>query len=95
MPRVLQSPDALGDIRDIVDFIAGDNPAAAERWFRELDQVFQLLAEFPQLGQMVKGRRRTIRRRTFGNYVIYYRAIESGVEVVRVFHGARDHERSL
>lgn len=26
----------------------------------------------------------------FGNYLIFYRPIEGGIEVVRVIHGARD-----
>jgi plasmid stabilization system protein ParE len=40
MPRVRQSPDAVLDVRGIVDHIARDNPTAAERWCRELDRVF-------------------------------------------------------
>jgi len=31
----------------------------------------------------------------FQNYLIFYRAVSEGIEVVRVLHGARDIERIL
>jgi plasmid stabilization system protein ParE len=34
-----------------------------------------------------------IRRRPFGNYLIFYRV--GAIEVVHVLHGARDYERLL
>jgi toxin ParE1/3/4 len=36
-----------------------------------------------------------IRRRVHGNYLIFYRIAEAGVEVLRILHGAQDYERAL
>jgi toxin ParE1/3/4 len=30
-----------------------------------------------------------------GNYVIYYREMKNGIEIVRVLHGARDVSRAF
>jgi len=44
MSRVLRRRQAAEDIAEIWDFIAADNPAAADRWVDLLDQQFSLLA---------------------------------------------------
>jgi toxin ParE1/3/4 len=34
-------------------------------------------------------------RRVHGDYLIFYRIGDSGIEVLRVLHGAQDYERVL
>jgi plasmid stabilization system protein ParE len=34
-----------------------------------------------------------VRRHVVGNYLIYYRPIADGVEILHVVHGARDQDR--
>jgi toxin ParE1/3/4 len=36
-----------------------------------------------------------IRRRPFGNYLIFYRVGADAIEVVHILHGARDYEPLL
>jgi plasmid stabilization system protein ParE len=36
-----------------------------------------------------------VRRHAIGNYVVYYRPIIDGVEIVRVIHGARDERGAI
>ena len=36
-----------------------------------------------------------VRRRAFGDYLIFYRISSRDVQVLRVLHGARDYERIL
>lgn len=36
-----------------------------------------------------------VRRRPFGNYLIFYRIEDSTVQVMRILHGARDYARIL
>jgi len=36
-----------------------------------------------------------LRSLPFGRYVIFYRALDDGSEIVRVLHGARDLRRAL
>jgi len=51
--------------------------------------------EEPELGERVDQYQPGLRRFTVGNYVLFYHIIEGGIEVFRVFHGARDIERLL
>lgn len=92
--QVFRTPEASADIDAIWDYIANDNRAAADRVVDELYERFRLLAESPGIGELqprlADG---TYRRFTYRSYVIYFRPIENGIVVVRVLHGARDHER--
>ena len=95
-PRLLRTPEAIADLDGIWDYIARDNPAAADRMLDELNERFVLLSKNPEIGELqpllADG---TYRRFTCRNYVIYYRALEDGIVLVRVLHGAQDHERLL
>ena len=90
MARVLRRPQAAEDIAEIWDYIAEDNPDAADRWVDRLDQQFQLLAAQPLMGrardELVPG----IRSFPFGRYVIFYTPLDDGIDVMRVLHSARD-----
>jgi toxin ParE1/3/4 len=62
---------------------------------RELRRSFELLAGMPQLGREVRKTKITEKLRmrlspAFRNYLIFYRELSDGVEIVRVLHGARD-----
>jgi toxin ParE1/3/4 len=83
------------DLVEIGDFIARDNPVAAAQFVALLEQRCSLLAVHPLAGrardELIKG----LRGLAYGRYVIFYRAIEDGAEIVRVLHGARDVRRAL
>src|SRR5689334_14073442 len=92
--RILRTPDAVTDLDQIWDHIAADNPLAADRMLDELNNRFSLLASNPDIGELqTKLADGTYRRFTFRNYVIYYRSLEEGIVLLRILHGARDHER--
>jgi toxin ParE1/3/4 len=94
--RIFRTPDAIADLDGIWDYIARDNPAAADRMIEELNERFALLLENPEIGELqplfADG---TYRRFTCRNYVIYYRPLKDGIVLVRVLHSARDHEQLL
>lgn len=91
MPTVTRSPTATKELRRIVDHIAVDNPVAADQWLDEMSELFELLASQPLIGQLLRSRgRRELRRHSHGNYVIYYRPVHDGVQIVHVMHGARE-----
>lgn len=94
--RIFRTPDAIADLDSIWDYIARDNPNAADRMLDELNDRFVLLSKNPELGELqprlADG---TYRRFTCRNYVIYYRPLKEGILLVRVLHGARDHEALL
>ena len=51
MPQVTRRPLAETDILEIWDYIADDNPAAADRWVDRLDAQFRTLATQPMMGR--------------------------------------------
>jgi toxin ParE1/3/4 len=55
-----------------------------------IDQKFQALAGHPNPGRSRDELEEGLRSFPVGKYVIFYRAIPEGVEIVRVLHGSRD-----
>lgn len=88
--RVIRTRRARQDLIDIWRYIAGDDPAAADRLLDRIDEKCLLLANHPHLGPERFDIRPGLRAFVVERYVILYRAIENGVEVVRVVHGPRD-----
>jgi toxin ParE1/3/4 len=93
---ILRTPEAIADLDDIWDYIARDNPAAADGMLDELNDRFELLSDNPEIGELQpKLADGAYRRFTCRNHVIYYRPLKEGIVLVRVLHGARDHEALL
>ncbi|MCE9552766.1 MAG: type II toxin-antitoxin system RelE/ParE family toxin [Planctomycetes bacterium] len=91
MPRVDYAPQADEDLMGIADYIARDNPNAARRWVQKIRDVCLTLATQPDMGELrkefgVAG----CRSFSVGNYVIFFRAVEGGIEVARMIHASRD-----
>ena len=96
MPRVIQSPEARIDLKQIVRYIACRNESAARKWRRQMSGLFQMLARFPGVGE----RRTTaagleLRRFSSRGYVVYFRPAEEDVVILRIFHGSRDYEQLI
>ncbi len=93
------SPKAARDLDEISDFIASDNPAAAERVRQYILNTADLLAKHPELGRRIRNapfRHQQIRWIVvpkFRNYLIFYQSFQDGVMVVRVLHAAQDWTR--
>ena len=90
MARIIRSPAAAQDAAEIWAYIADDNLSAANRLLARLDRTFQLLSTQPLIGQAVENIAPHLRFIPIGSYLIFYRAIDDGVEIVRILHGARD-----
>jgi toxin ParE1/3/4 len=75
------------DLREIVGYIARDNPAAAERVGLRLIERVELLKNFPKLGREIR-QRRGDRVLAEGNILIFYRLDLSAriVEIKRFWH---------
>jgi toxin ParE1/3/4 len=54
-----------------------------------------MLSDHPHAGQRRTELRPCLRSFPVGNYLIFYRPLRGGVELVRVLHGARDVRRSF
>jgi toxin ParE1/3/4 len=84
------TPAAMHDLADILEYISVDNEAKGLEVLDALFRQAELLAASPGLGRtrdqdLGVG----IRSYPVGRYTIFYR-IDGGIEVLRVFHGARD-----
>lgn len=51
--KLIWSPSARFDIKDIAAFIAEDSPSAAERFVTSVLRVVERLADFPESGRTV------------------------------------------
>jgi toxin ParE1/3/4 len=71
-------------------YIAQDNPVAAEKLLRTLDEKLQLALTSPGMGEPHPEFGEGIRTLKAGRYAIFYREIPEGIQVVRVVQGARD-----
>jgi toxin ParE1/3/4 len=85
----------------IWEHIADDNPDAATRVVEAAYETFKTLAATPGFGRLRKFRNPRLKGvrswlvSGFENYIIFYRAIPEGIEVLHVYHGVRDIEALL
>jgi toxin ParE1/3/4 len=90
--KVIISPSALGDLEDIVRYIARHNSEAAERMGYALIARAEGLAAFPEMGRMVpEFRQPELREVIHRSYRVIYRlnCPAEAIEIVRFWHGAR------
>lgn len=96
MARFILSEQALADVDMAQAHICADNPVAADQVQEAIFAGFELLARNPALGRRrhFRGHRnlRSWAVTAFTNYLIFCREIPdgSGIEVLRVLHGASD-----
>lgn len=86
------SGPAQSDLDDIWLYIAKDNPKAADDFVDSLCETFLRLASMPRMGRERRDLAPDVRSLPVEDYLIFYRPIQGGVEVVRVIHGARHIE---
>ena len=84
------SPASRRDLCEILNYIARDNPQAAAEFIDKLEEKCRRLADIPEMGFHRDDLAPKLRAWPVGNYVIFYRSCDGGIEVVRVIHGARD-----
>jgi len=90
MPKILKSPRAKFDLAEIWDYIAESSETRADAFIEVVDQKLQIIAERPTIGRSRDELVPALRSFPVGRYVVFYRPIEDGIDVVRVLHSARD-----
>jgi toxin ParE1/3/4 len=88
-PRLRRTAQAEQDLIDIWTYIARDNPAAADWLLDLLDEKCHALAHNPQIGMAREDIAAGVRHFPIGKYLILYRDLGDGIEVVRYVHGMR------
>lgn len=81
---------AEADLDSIWEYIARDNPVAANRVFDSIAERFEMLVRQPSIGEPREEIRSDLRSFPVGKYVIFYSIENDLVTIVRVVHGARD-----
>ncbi len=71
-------------------YIARDNAPASNEFLDAMNETFELLAASPFMGRARPELAPNLRSFPVGNYVIFYRPLRDGIEVVRVLSAARD-----
>ena len=91
MSRVVFSPLAQADLDEILEYIARDKPQAAASFVAKPKEKCYMLGRHPQLGER-RPEFKTGQFRGFhvGNYVIFFRPADDGIEIARVVSGFRD-----
>lgn len=90
MPTIKRTAQAEEDLIDIWLYIAHDDVRAADRVLDDIEEKFLLLADQPGLGPARPDIAPDLRYSPVRRYLILYRQITDGIEIVRVVHGARD-----
>ena len=85
----MRGQNARTDLDEIWLHIALDSPANATRLVDAMLRRCELLAEQPGIGRARSEFGSDLRSFAVGRYLIFYRPIADGIEVVRVVHGAR------
>jgi toxin ParE1/3/4 len=83
-------PEAILDVDEIWEFIAGDNPAAADRVIADILGTLDKLVTFPNQGHRRPDlTSRPLRFTLVREYLIAYAPDEKPLWVVAVMHGRR------
>lgn len=95
MAKISWANEAEKWLRDIHDYIAQDNPGAADRVVAGIYKQAQELADFPEMGhkyrEVAEG---DIRILLYGHYRIAYLIKGSDqIDIIGVFHGALDIDK--
>jgi len=94
MPRVAIQPAAQSDIDAIHDYIGIENHsrAAAAAFVRDLHDRIAAHARQPLMGNLCEDLGLDLRCFSFRkNYIVIYRPLDDGVDILRMFHTARDY----
>jgi len=89
---------AEADLLSIVDYIADDNPRAADKMINRFETAIGRLAHSPFAGKVPDDdelRRRNYRMLIVGKYLVFYIVKENAVEIHHIIHGARDYKHLL
>jgi toxin ParE1/3/4 len=94
--RVAIRPRAERDLDEHFLYIAKHNAPAAERFLAAAKATLERLIASPELGGLWQGGNRELagvriwQISDFEKYLVFYRQIDEGIEVIRILHGARD-----
>jgi toxin ParE1/3/4 len=90
MPRIQRTDQANEDLIEILTAVGRYSPAAADRLADEIERGCQIHAAFPLMGSNREQLAPGLRSFAIGKYVIFYKPLDDGIEIIRVLFGRRD-----
>ena len=90
MTRVERTEQAEADLEEILDYLDEHSPDAADRFAVIFKEKTEALAQMPEMGRVREELAPGLRSLNAGNYLIFYRPAEGGIQVIRITHGSRD-----
>ena len=90
MSRYVINILASQDLTEISDYFAEMNIEVGEEFFREFNGKCQQLVSFPSSGKSYAAIRADLRGLSIEGYIIFYRIIDDGIEILRVVDGRRN-----
>ncbi|MEA5617295.1 type II toxin-antitoxin system RelE/ParE family toxin [Cronbergia sp. UHCC 0137] len=82
---------ASRDIESIINFVADHNSLdAADKLLNKINHKCKNLAQFPSMGRKRDQLLPSLRSFPVDDYLIFYRCISEGIEILRVVSGYRD-----
>jgi len=96
MSRFVLSPRAQADLDGIWDYTERKwGIDQSERYLRRIADAVDLIAQTPTLGQNCDHVREGYRKYPVGSHVLFYREMNSGIDVIRILHQQMDFDRHL
>jgi toxin ParE1/3/4 len=90
MSRYVINILASRDLNEIADYFAENNLGAGEQFFRAFNRKCKQLVAFPNSGKSYAEIRPNLRGISLEGYVIFYRVLDEGIEILRVVSGRRN-----
>lgn len=88
------SRQAQDDLNAIADYLAAQNPAAADRVIHAIESTIRQLARQPKMGRLYSHLREGLRvfpaEKPADKYLVFYYEYEDRIDVSDVIHQARD-----
>jgi toxin ParE1/3/4 len=92
MPQFIISPTAIRDLEEIIDYFTERNVEVGDRLLDDFSKKCRYLTQFPLIGRSYREIRSYLRGIPMQNYIIFYRTINDGIEIMRVIRGDRNLE---
>ena len=93
--RLVFAEPAARDLDDIIDYIARDDPGAAEKVYRAIAAAAGRLGDYPHIGHAGRLPETRELSATSLPYIIVYEVGRDAVTILAVFHAARDLVRAI
>jgi len=90
MARYLINVLATQDLNEIADYFSTNNVRAGEKFFQDFNSKCKQLVSFPNSGKSYEHIYPDLKGLSLSGYVVFYRILVDGIEILRVVSGRRD-----